>query len=72
MDKVDDKKDRLKVQSVQTRISNFDNISCMELDFLKNKIRILCRLQKVESTISKEMIPDLIDKRREEKLNRLI
>lgn len=65
---------KLKVQSVQTRRVSFGNIACMELDFLKTRLEYFGRIPKVESTIglSKEMIPDLIAKWREEKLNNLI
>lgn len=73
LDKVENKKGVIKVQA-ETRVSSFGNIACMELDFLKTRLEYFGRLQKVESTlgISKEMIPDLIAKWREEKLNNLI
>jgi hypothetical protein len=73
LDKVEDKKGMIKVQA-ETRRTTFGNIACMELDFLKTRLEYFGRLPKVESTlgISKEMIPDLIARWRDEKLNNLI
>lgn len=52
----------------------FDNIACLELDMLKSKLEYFGRLKKCESAIGfdMEIMPELIAKWRQEKLNTLI
>ncbi len=53
---------------------HFDNIAVMELDLLKSKLEYFGRIKKCESPIGldKELISQLIERWRQEKLNQII
>lgn len=54
--------------------TSFGNILCMELDFLKSKLEYLGRIPKIESEIGIDivLIPEMIGKWRDEKLDNLL